>query len=302
MIKAIWLQTGAALALSVALSAGSSQALAQQSKPATGQEAAPATGWPSLVHPEDYKLPAKRLQPGVGFAQITSSLPTPRRPDGKPDLTGNWRDLRSPGGIGGLRRVGTLESDQLVVQKGPGGWNKPIYKPEYWEKVRSLDFSKIDVDPGYNCTPPGVPRQNIPNKIVQLDKEVTLFNGSTFRLVPFDGRARDPADSDEVTNNGIPLGHWEGDVLVIESIGFNDMSWLQWEGYFHTDQMKVTERIWRQGDLLFYKATVDDPAVLMEPWTLDTMVRQLNPNVVPFVEPSKCEDIGYPAINPYSRG
>ena len=62
------------------------------------------------------------------------------------------------------------------------------------------------------------------------------------------------------------LAHWDGDTLVIESVGFNDVSWLGWEGYFHTDKMEVTERFTRNGDLLFYNFTVNDPDVLMEPW------------------------------------
>ena len=74
------------------------------------------------------------------------------------------------------------------------------------------------------------------------------------------------------------LAHWDGDTLVIDSVGFGDRTWLGWEGYFHTDKMEVTERFTRNGDLLYYNFTVKDPDVLMEPWTSYTYVRRLNPN------------------------
>ena len=120
---------------------------------------------------------------------------------------------------------------------------------------------------------------------------------------PLDGRQRDPQDFEYSFYNGQGLARWDGDTLVIESVGFNDISWLGWEGYFHTDKMKVTERFLRQGDLLFYNFTVDDPDVLMEPWTSYTYVRRLNPNPVRQDEAALCDerDIGLMA-DPFLRG
>ena len=259
--------------------------------------------WPGLDSPQTYKLPAERLTPGVGFAQVTSTAPTPRRADGKPDLTGVWAATPpSPAGPGGIRALGFNESDQAVLQRG-AAWNKPIYKPEFWQTVRDNDFSRIDLDPAYNCETPGVPRQNGPNKITQSDKEVILFNWPIARIIPVDGRPRDPQDLDQTTSNGMSLGRWEGDTLVIESNGFNNLTWLQFQGYFHTDLMVVTERLWRQGNLLYYNFTVDDPDVLMEPWTQDTMVKVLNPDpMFRFLEPEPCVPTGIPEEDPYNRG
>ena len=95
------------------------------------------------------------------------------------------------------------------------------------------------------------------------------------------------------------LARWDGDTLVVESVGFNDVTWLGWEGYFHTDEMEVTERFRREGDLLFYSFTVNDPDVLMEPWTSITYVRRLNPrNPVPRrgddVRGARCRPAGQP--------
>lgn len=263
----------------------------------------------AVVHPAaqqqaPYRPPVKRVSPADDFARQKSSLQTPRDADGHPDLTGLWNGgFVSPlGPASFLRYPGTAEPDQAVMQRG-SQWNKPLYKPEYWDKVRSLDFGVADVDPAYSCGPPGVPRQSAPVKIVQKSNEIMLYNNSA-RFVPVDGRARDALDAEYSTFNGIPLGHWDGDTLVIESVGFNDISWLQWEGYFHTDRMKVIERLRREGDLLFYNYTVEDPDVLMEPWNSITYVRKLNTNKLARVdEAAPCMERDMHLLaDPYYRG
>ena len=231
---------------------------------------------PAVV--EGYKPPAKRVDPSVGVLAIRkSNATTPRLPDGRPDLTGYWSlGFPSPAGAYGRRGADTFEPDQAVMQRG-SAWNKPVYKPEFWQKVEDLDFSEVTVDPEFRCMPSGNPRSGVPTKIIQNAKEIWLYypGENLARIIQFD-RKREEEDNDFDTFYGMPIAHWENDVLVIESIGFNDISWIRWQGYFHTNQMKVTERIWRQGDLLFWNATVDDPDVLAKPWTMDTYVRRLN--------------------------
>jgi hypothetical protein len=254
-----------------------------------------------------YSPAGKRVSPQDGFVmQQRSTAPTPRDADGHPDLSGNWAaNFPNPIGAPGLRRRGGFEPDQASMQRG-AQWNKPLYKPEYWEKVRSLDFGKAEVDPAYGChTPVGVPRQNMPGRIVQKDKQIWLLNNveNGLRILPLDGRKRDEQDHEYSFYNGQGIARWDGDTLVIESVGFNDVSWLGWEGYFHTDKMEVTERFLRQGDLLFYNFTVNDPDVLMEPWTSITYVRRLNPNPARQEEAAQCDerDLGLLA-DPYLRG
>ena len=254
-----------------------------------------------------YRPAGKRVSPQDGIvSQLRSSAPTPRDAEGHPDLTGNWvANFPSPLGAPGLRARGTFEPDQAVMQRG-AQWNKPLYKPEFWERVRSLDFGKADVDPAYGCGKPvGVPRQNVPGRIIQKDKQIMLLNNveNGIRILPLDGRKRDVLDNEFSSYNGMGITRWDKDTLVIESVGFNDVSWLGWEGYFHTDKMEVTERFRREGDLLFYSFTVNDPEVLMEPWTSITYVRRLNPNPVRLDEAATCEerDINLLA-DPYNRG
>jgi len=257
--------------------------------------------------PTSYSPAGKRVSPQDGIVmQIRPNGPTPRDADGHPDLSGNWAaNFPNPIGAAGLRRRGGFEPDQAAMQRG-AQWNKPLYKPEYWEKVRSLDFGKADIDPAYGChTPVGVPRQNVPGRIVQKDKQLWLLNGveNQLRILPLDGRKRDEQDLQYSFYNGQGLARWDGDTLVIESVGFNDRSWLGWEGYFHTDKMEVTERFRREGDILYYNFTVNDPDVLMEPWTSMTYVRRLNPNPGRQEEAAECDERDLGLLNdPFLRG
>jgi hypothetical protein len=254
-----------------------------------------------------YSSAGKRVSPQDGFAmQQKPRGETPRDAEGHPDLSGTWgAAFPNPIGVPGLRRDGAFEPDQSTMQRG-AQWNKPIYKAEYWEKVRQLDYSRVDIDPAYGCyRPVGVPRQNVPGRIVQKNKEIWLLNNveNGLRIIPLDGRKRDENDDQFSTYNGMGLAHWESDTLVIDSVGFNDISWLGWEGYFHSDKMEVTERFLRQGDLLFYDFTVNDPEVLMEPWTSYTYVRRVAPNPIRLDEAPQCDERDFKLLaDPYLRG
>ena len=67
---------------------------------------------------------------------------------------------------------------------------------------------------------------------------------------------------------GYTVGKWEGDTLVLDSIGFSDETWLARGGYFHSDQMRVVEKFTRTGNQMVYDVTVEDPEVLVEPWVM----------------------------------
>ena len=254
-----------------------------------------------------YSPAGLRVSAQDGYAmQMKPNGETPRDADCHPDVSGNWGgNIPNVFQMPGLRRNGAFEADQSSMQRG-AQWNKPLYKPEYWDKVRSLDYGKVDVDPYYGCYHPlGVPRQNVPARIVQKNGQIWLFNTveNGLRILPLDGRKRDENDNQFSTFNGMGLAHWEGDTLVVESVGFNDRTWLGWEGYFHSDKMEVTERFTRVGDLLYYNFTVNDPDVLAEPWTSYTYVRRIGAPAVRQDEAPECEerDLGLLA-DPYLRG
>ena len=89
---------------------------------------------------------------------------------------------------------------------------------------------------------------------------------------------------------GYTVGRWEGDTLVLDSIGFIDTTWIGRGGYFHSDKMHLVERFTRVGDAINYDVTLEDPEVLAEPLVFPTRVirRQAgNPGII--AERGNCE-------------
>jgi hypothetical protein len=230
------------------------------------------------------QAPTRNLDSATGQSQRTR--------DGHPDLSGVW----TGGGGGGVlnaedngdnitvtlnARDGTpinFERDNTLLRRRDP--NKPLYKPQFWEKVQQLDQNGNTEDPGYGCLPLGVPRMGPPSKIVQTPTEMIFLYQvrNTFRVIPTDGRQHTSVEDLEGTWTGESLGRWEGDTFVIDSIGFTDASWLDIAGYFHGENMHVIERLRRQGDTLTWQATVDDPEILLTPWVMNARTVRLNPD------------------------
>ena len=70
---------------------------------------------------------------------------------------------------------------------------------------------------------------------------------------------------------GYTIGRWEGDSLILDSIGFTDETWLARGGWFHSDQMRVIEKFTRTGNQMTYEVTVEDPVMLLKPWVMPTI-------------------------------
>ena len=75
---------------------------------------------------------------------------------------------------------------------------------------------------------------------------------------------------------GYTVGRWEGDTLVLDSIGFSDETWLGRGGFFHSDQMRVVEKFTRTGNQILYEVTVEDPEVLVKPWVMPSRTLRLS--------------------------
>ena len=245
-------------------------------------------------------------QRGGGAAPSLATLaamPTPKLADGHPDLSGRW----GGGGGGGGNAVQrfdakgnyhNLRNDRKgspVNQERDSGLsqrfleNLPQYKPEYWEKVDYLDVNGNTEDTNFRCFPAGVPRMGPPTKVMATPIEIVfLYNQkNTWRLIPLN-RPHDPINSRDQSYMGDSVGKWEGDTLVVDVTGFNDETWLEWPGYFHTNKMRVIERLRREGNVLHYQATVEDPDVLMQPWVMDEEVLRLNTAPMVQVEDPPC--------------
>lgn len=167
------------------------------------------------------------------------------------------------------------------------GSNRPVYKPEHWDTVKNFDHNSNEEDPSNNCMPAGIPRAGIPSYIGQTPTYlIFIYPGqggliatqTMYRMIPTDGRTHTPLQDLDGTYTGEAIGRWEGDTLVVDTWGFNSNTWFdQIGGYFHSENMHVIERFHRDGNTLTWTATVDDPDVLLEPWTTTPRVALLNP-------------------------
>ncbi|MDE0005860.1 MAG: hypothetical protein OXQ29_24480 [Rhodospirillaceae bacterium] len=232
-------------------------------------------------------LPAVLAAAAIGavlpaaLAQTESDIP--RTPEGYPDLNGTWYN-----GDGILHVRPVQKGASLCIRgceseaEGPAPARvpaeRPNYKPEFLAMVRDLDDRQVEEDPALKCFPPGVPRIGPPDKIVQTRGQVVfLYNditGSHFRTVPTDGRGHRTDIGPSYLGDAV--GYWDGDTLVVETTNFNEDTWLTDDGTFHTTDLRVVERLWREGDSLNYQATAFDPAVLAEPWEKQLRVATLD--------------------------
>ena len=225
----------------------------------------------------------------------SASTKVPRAPDGHPDLSGGWTYAIDVAPVALKKVVDGKVTTTLVEQNArhkvfdsvPGSlpWTAaPSYKPEFREKVKDLAAHESKVDGVFYCGRPGVPRIGSPRRIIQLSGEFVFLyeeiSGNTFRIVPTDGRPH-RADANP-SYYGDAVGRWEGDTLVIDTTNFVEDTWFGEDGYFHSDAMRVIERLWRVGENLAYQVTVDDPKVLEKPWTNFTHV--ITPSIVALEE------------------
>ena len=183
--------------------------------------------------------------------------PPPRLPDGTPDFSGVWV---------GSGPIGDISSGLL-----PGEEVKLLPAAEALMKSRMAAD-----DPEARCLPTGVPRiAPYPWRIVQapaFGKATHLFflfegNIHSFRQIFMDGREH--PDDLEATWYGHSVGHWEGETLVVETVGFNDLFWFDFVGHPHTTQLKTIERYTRTkfGELEVV-TTVEDPGAYAKPFTV----------------------------------
>lgn len=180
-----------------------------------------------------------------GEDKLTPKGPTPRMPDGKPDFTG----VITPANFANL--------GQVPLQP----WAEEVYKQ------RRATLSKDDPE-GF-CLPAGVPRISpFPQKFVQRPELLVILdegNIHSYRQIFIDGKH--PANPDPLWM-GHSIGKWEGDTLVVDTVGLNDQTWLNGQGVPHSDALHVIERMTRT-DLghLEIDITLEDPKAFTKPHT-----------------------------------
>ena len=214
-----------------------------------------------LDHP-DKNIPRAK----DGKPVLTAKAPKTR--DGRPDLSGIWLPDNTPGvkGTNGEPLPGYFISVTFNMK------NEDVpFTPEGAAVFRRNLAGNGKDDPGATCHPMGMPSVDtvpVPYKIVQTPTLlVILYEGDTvYRQIFTDGRRH--VETTIPSWLGYSVGHWEGDVLVVETTGFNDKSWLDRIGHAHSDQMRVVEKF-RRKDLghLDVSITIDDPKTFTRPIT-----------------------------------
>jgi hypothetical protein len=200
----------------------------------------------------------------------------PRSADNRPNLSGTWQALNEGnwniephpadfGTVPGLGAINAVPPGPGIVEGGP-----IPYRPEALARRNENYKNRGGTDPEAKCYPPGVPRamyMPYPFEIVQnTDYMTMLFQyAAATRTVYIKEHKPAPAPSAMGQSNG----RWEGETLVIETTGLEERTWFDRAGNFHSDQMKVTERITaRSADTLNYEATIDDPKTFTRIWKI----------------------------------
>jgi hypothetical protein len=185
--------------------------------------------------------------------------PVPRLPNGRPDFSGVWTGGGPIGDIG----AGLMPGEEIVMT------------PE----AQALFDSRLSAqDPEANCLPTGVPRiAPYPWRILQTPPygEAThlyfVFEGNihSYRQIFVDGRDHPPPEELDPTWYGHSIGRWDGDTLVIDTVGFNDRFWFDFKGHPHTEQLHTVERYTRTNfETLENVTTITDPGAYEKPFTI----------------------------------
>ena len=201
----------------------------------------------SVGQEEDAPVKAGRKKAAV------KAGPTPRTADGKVDFSGIWTPDRNF-----IYDIGDAlaKGEELPLQP--------------WALKMAKERLSKD-DPEALCLPTGVPRQApYPWRIVQAPTHMFfLFEGNihSYRQIYMDGR-KHPEDPNP-NWYGDSIARWEGDTLVIDSIGFNDKFWFDFAGHPHTEKLHVIERFRRpDSEHIEYDVTVDDPGAYTKPFVM----------------------------------
>lgn len=205
-----------------------------------------------------------------------STLAFAQAPASRPNLSGIWQamntanwDLQThgaqPGSVAALGAVGTIPPGMGVVE----GETIP-YLPAAETKKKENSAKRWIDDPELKCYLPGVPRATYMPYPFQI-----LHNGNNIMfLYQYAGAVRNinmgkPSEAPTDSWMGWSNGHWEGNTLVIDVTGFNDQTWLDRAGNYHSDALHVVERYTPvDRNILNYEATIEDRNVFSRPWKI----------------------------------
>jgi len=209
---------------------------------------------------------------GQAPAAAATTWNPPRTLDGKPDLSGIWQ----------VMNTAAWDIQDHSAQKGvPAGQgvvegNDIPYQPWAAARKRENFDNRMTADPETKCYLSGVPRityMPFPFQIFQTPQYVAITYEyvHAYRTIYMDGtpHPRGPIE----WWMGDSRGRWDGDTLVVDVVHFNDQTWFDRAGNFHSDALHVVERYTRIGpDHMNYEVTIEDPKVFTRPWTMSMIL------------------------------
>ena len=197
----------------------------------------------------------------LACALFAAALPAIAQSGKTPDLSGLWDGAQATGDIA------------RALPKG----QKIPFTPMALEKYKNIDMA---TNPNGMCLPPGPSRAITgpsPMQFVQTPGILTILfeNHFIFRIIYLDG-TKHPADvADYPTFMGHSTGKWEGDTLVVDTVGMNDKTWLDSNGLQHSEKLHLTEKFTKPAaDTLHYAVTYDDPVYFTRPWTFEINLKR----------------------------
>ena len=236
-----------------------------------------------------------------GQAQPASSGAIPRTASGKPDLNGLWQalntanyDIQAHTALPAMAMrpgpVVPLPAKEVIalgaVGSVPAGVGVVVgdelpYLPEALAQKKKNQEGWLTLDPEIKCYLPGVPRATyMPFPFQIFQSESAFFIAYEYASGVRNIYLKDPGPPPVDSWMGQSWGRWESDTFVVESSGFNDQTWFDRAGNFHSEQMTVVERYSMiDRDHIQYEATVTDPRVFSRPWTMRMpLYRHVNAN------------------------
>jgi hypothetical protein len=222
--------------------------------------------------------------------QATPAYRAPRAADGHPDLNGIWQAMNEAN----YDIQAHMAKPALQVRRGPYG---PIpaasvlamgavgavppglgivegdeipYKPDALAKKKDNQDHWADLDPEVKCYLPGVPRANyMPYPFQILQSQKAIFFAYEYAGAVRNIYLKDPGPAPVDSWMGQSVGHWEGETLVVDVTGFNDSTWFDRAGNYHSEALHVVERYTRTSpETMNYEATMDDKNVFTRPWKI----------------------------------
>jgi hypothetical protein len=243
----------------------------------------------------------------VSMSRTAGQTPRPGRIEGRPNFSGIWQanneahwDVQAHAArAGAVTQPGIYPFEYARVAAAPvvalgaaGGVPASLgvvqgdgeipYTPEALAIKKANAENWIDRDPELKCYLPGVPRamyMPYPFEITQSTNKIHLAYAfaTTARTIHLDEVDRPPAD----TWMGHSVGRWDDDTLVVDVSSFNDKTWFDRAGNFHSEALHLTERFTLMTpDVIQYEVTIEDPKVFTRPWRMAMpLYRRMEPNI-----------------------